>query len=149
ANFRWTRCGWPAPGSQSPATAKDMPPALPWPPFSFAIETEPADMTTSKPSIRQGAGQEQLLTILSREGALARFEAVLFPRPVQTEERALAETLGLALAEDVVAPIDVPPFDRSNVDGFAVRAVDLAAASEARAVLVAPHPDTAARVMVL
>src|SRR5262249_16928359 len=29
------------------------------------------------------------------------------------------------------APIDVPPFDRSNVDGFAVRSADLAAAGEA------------------
>ena len=33
--------------------------------------------------------------------------------------------------EDVVAPIDVPPFDRSNVDGFAVRSADLASAGEA------------------
>ena len=38
-----------------------------------------------------------------------------------------------ALAEDVVAPIDVPPFDRSNVDGFAVRSADLASAGEAHA----------------
>jgi putative molybdopterin biosynthesis protein len=37
-----------------------------------------------------------------------------------------AAFLGSALAEDVVAPIDVPPFDRSNVDGFAVRSADLA-----------------------
>ena len=36
-----------------------------------------------------------------------------------------------ALADDVVAPIDVPPFDRSNVDGFAVRSADLASAGEA------------------
>ena len=33
--------------------------------------------------------------------------------------------------EDIVAPIDVPPFDRSNVDGFAVRSADLASAGEA------------------
>ena len=33
--------------------------------------------------------------------------------------------------QDIVAPIDVPPFDRSNVDGFAVRSADLAAAGEA------------------
>ena len=30
-----------------------------------------------------------------------------------------------------MAPIDVPPFDRSNVDGFAVRSADLASAGEA------------------
>ena len=43
----------------------------------------------------------------------------------------LADALGLALADDIAAPIDVPPFDRSNVDGFAVRSADIAAASEA------------------
>lgn len=76
-------------------------------------------------------GQDQFLTILSREEALARFEAALFPRAIPAEERMLANALGFALAEDVAAPIDVPPFDRSNVDGFAVRAADIAAASEA------------------
>src|ERR1019366_2368648 len=34
------------------------------------------------------------------------------------------------------APIDVPPFDRSNVDGFAVRSADLASASEATPVRI-------------
>ena len=29
------------------------------------------------------------------------------------------------LAEDVVAPVNVPPFDNSAVDGYAVRAADL------------------------
>src|SRR3954447_11430647 len=75
--------------------------------------------------------QDQFLTILSREDALTRFEAALFPRPVPSEQRSLAEALGCALAEDVMAPIDVPPFDRSNVDGFAVRSADLGSAGEA------------------
>jgi putative molybdopterin biosynthesis protein len=51
---------------------------------------------------------------------------------VPGERRKLADALGSALAEDVRAPIDVPPFDRSNVDGFAVRSADLAAAGEGR-----------------
>jgi len=75
--------------------------------------------------------QDQFLTILSREEAVARFEAALFPRAVPGERRKLTDALGCALAEDVAAPIDVPPFDRSNVDGFAVRSADLAAAGEA------------------
>src|ERR1043165_2182449 len=74
--------------------------------------------------------QDQFLTILSREEALARFEAALFPRALPREPRKLTDALGCALAEDVTAPIDVPPFDRSNVDGFAVRSSDLASASE-------------------
>src|SRR5438034_120665 len=83
------------------------------------------------PKSRDGVEQDQFLTILSREDALKRFEAALFPRAVPSESRALADALGCALAADVVAPIDVPPFDRSNVDGFAVRSADLVSAGEA------------------
>jgi putative molybdopterin biosynthesis protein len=75
--------------------------------------------------------QDQFLTVLSREEALARFEAALFPRDLAAEDRALADALGLVIASDVVAVVDVPPFDRSNVDGFAVRSADLVVASEA------------------
>lgn len=39
----------------------------------------------------------------------------------------LAEALGLTLAEDVAADIDLPPFDKALVDGYAVRAAELAA----------------------
>ena len=83
------------------------------------------------PSYRDALEQEQFLTILSREDAKARFEAALFPRAASSETRLLVDALGQALAEDMVATIDVPPFDRSNVDGFAVRSADLAAAGEA------------------
>jgi putative molybdopterin biosynthesis protein len=86
---------------------------------------------TPSPKDRDNSEQEQFLTILSRGDALARFEAALFSRPVPGETRPLADALGCALGEDVVAPIDVPPFDRSNVDGFAVRSADLASAGEA------------------
>ena len=86
---------------------------------------------TPSPKDREPVDQDQFLIILSREEALARFEAALFPRAVPSERWALADALGCALAEDVVAPIDVPPFDRSNVDGFAVRSADLASAGEA------------------
>jgi molybdenum cofactor synthesis domain-containing protein len=78
--------------------------------------------------------QDQFLTILSREEALVCFEAALFPRAITSERRSLADALGQALADDVVSPIDVPPFDRSNVDGFAVRSADLVLAGEATSV---------------
>src|SRR4029453_1614092 len=44
--------------------------------------------------------------------------------------RKLADALGCALAEDVTAPIDVPPFDRSNVDWFSGGPAAPAAAGE-------------------
>ena len=87
---------------------------------------------TQKPDA--SLAQDQFPTILSREEALARLEAALFPRALPSESVTLAHALGRALAQDVRAPIDVPPFDRSNVDGFAVRASDLAQASEANPV---------------
>src|SRR2546423_6319109 len=91
-----------------------------------------------------GIDQDQFLTILSREDALARFEAALFPRPVPSERRSLADALGCALFEDILAPIDVPPFDRSNVDGFAVRSADLASAGEAAPVRMMLNDETIA-----
>ena len=38
----------------------------------------------------------------------------------------LSEALGLVLAEDVVAPLSLPVFDNSAMDGYAVRAEDVA-----------------------
>jgi putative molybdopterin biosynthesis protein len=90
----------------------------------------------SVPKNSETTDQDQFLTTLSREDALARFEAALFPRPIPSEPRQLAGALGCALAQDIVAPIDVPPFDRANVDGFAVRSADLASAGEAAPVRV-------------
>src|SRR5262249_4124006 len=68
--------------------------------------------------------QEQFLDVLDRDEAERRFRAALDLRPLEAEEVPLAELLGRVLAEDVVAPVDVPSFDRSNMDGFAVRAED-------------------------
>ncbi|MBR0752313.1 molybdopterin biosynthesis protein [Bradyrhizobium jicamae] len=93
---------------------------------------------------RSHVEQDQFLTILSREEALARFEAALFPRDLPGEIRPLADALGCALAGDVVAPIDVPPFDRSNVDGFAVRSADLTSAGEAAPVRLMLNDETIA-----
>src|SRR5437868_794235 len=93
---------------------------------------------------RPGVEQDQFLTILSREDAMSRFEAALFPRPVPSEARTLSDALGHALSDDIAAPLDVPPFDRSNVDGFAVRSADLVSAGEATAVRLALNAEVIA-----
>ena len=46
-------------------------------------------------------------------------------RPTPVARIPLAETAGLVLARDLIAPIDLPPFVNSAMDGYAVRAVDL------------------------
>jgi putative molybdopterin biosynthesis protein len=90
-----------------------------------------SDISNAQLPRNSEAEQDQFLTILSREDALTRFEAALFPRVLGCDLKPLADALGCALATDVMSPIDVPPFDRSNVDGFAVRSADLASAGEA------------------
>lgn len=76
--------------------------------------------------------QDQFLKVIDRDEAERRFRAALDLRPLATEDVPLADALGRVLARDVVAPLDVPGFDRSNVDGFAVRAEDTFGASEDR-----------------
>jgi molybdopterin molybdotransferase len=41
-----------------------------------------------------------------------------------TEKIDLAESIGRVLAEEIFADMDLPPFDRSQMDGFAVKSVD-------------------------
>jgi putative molybdopterin biosynthesis protein len=91
-----------------------------------------------------GLAQDQFLTVLSRDEALRRFEAALDPKPVGTKTVALAQALGRVLAQDLASPIDVPPFDRSAMDGFAVRAADLAGAGEGTPVTLALNAETIA-----
>jgi molybdopterin molybdotransferase len=56
-------------------------------------------------------------------------------RPLPPETLPLASALGLVLAEDVASDLDMPPFDKSLMDGYAVVAADLAAGSAELAVI--------------
>src|SRR5438067_3601147 len=54
-------------------------------------------------------------------------EIVLMHRPeLGGESVALPDALGRILAEDITADTDLPPFDRAQMDGYAVRAADVA-----------------------
>jgi putative molybdopterin biosynthesis protein len=75
-------------------------------------------------SIRRAARQEQFLEVVSAAEARRRFEARLERAPLASESVPLAAALSRVIAADVIAPIDTPPFDRANVDGFALRAAD-------------------------
>src|SRR5262245_10587 len=77
-----------------------------------------------------GPEQEQFLQVLDRDEAERRFHAALDLAPRGIEPTALDAALGRVLATDVIAPVDAPSFDRSNVDGFAVVAEDTFGASE-------------------
>jgi len=74
--------------------------------------------------------QEQFLQVLDRDEAERRFRAAvdLVPRGIETVS--LDAGLGRVLTADVLSPVDVPSFDRANVDGFALVAEDTFGASE-------------------
>lgn len=74
--------------------------------------------------------QEQFLHVVGRDEALRRFMHAVRLEPLAAEEVPLAQALGRVLAEDVMAEVDVPSFDRANVDGYAVRAQDTHGATE-------------------
>jgi molybdopterin molybdotransferase len=66
--------------------------------------------------------------------ALERILAGVHTLPA--EQIPLLDALGRTLAEDVVSPIDQPPWDNSAMDGFAVLGADIAGASEAEPVVL-------------
>jgi molybdopterin molybdotransferase/putative molybdopterin biosynthesis protein len=81
-------------------------------------------------AVKRAARQEQFLEVVSAAEASRRFEACVDRSPLGAETVPLAAALMRVLAADVLAPVDAPPFDRSNVDGFAIRAADTAGASD-------------------
>ena len=82
-------------------------------------------------------------------------------RPLPAYDQPLLDALGLVAAEDVTAPIDLPSFDNSAMDGYAVRYDDVVGASEDRPVhlpvvgeigagqarILAMSPGTAVKIM--
>src|SRR5438876_956365 len=66
--------------------------------------------------------------LMGADEARAIFDTA-FPLPDRRERVATAEALGRVLAEPLVSPEDLPPFRRSLMDGYAVRAADTTGAT--------------------
>jgi putative molybdopterin biosynthesis protein len=92
-------------------------------------------------ALRTAARQEQFLDVLTRDEAERRFRAHLRMEPLGEEMVTLAKARGRVLARDVLAPVDVPGFDRASVDGFAVRAGDTTGATEQEPRLLRLNPE--------
>jgi putative molybdopterin biosynthesis protein len=82
-------------------------------------------------AVRRAARQEQFLDVVPPEEARRRFSQHLDGMPLPSQRVKLTTALGRVLGGDVAAPIDVPPFDRASVDGFALRSADITGASDA------------------
>ena len=77
----------------------------------------------------------------------ARQRILTFFDRLPVERKPLLDGLGQVLAEDIVAPFDVPPLDNTAMDGYAVRAADTAGASESTPVELRVVADLAAGYM--
>jgi putative molybdopterin biosynthesis protein len=86
--------------------------------------------------------QHQFLEVLDRDEAERRWRTAIDVQPLSAETIALEHALGRVLAEDVRAEVDVPGFDRSNLDGFAVRAEDTFGASEEAPLRLRVNPES-------
>ncbi len=81
-------------------------------------------------SVKSTSNQTQFLNVVTRDEATSRFREHLRLAPLGKENVPIEGALNRVLAEDVIADVDVPGFDRSNVDGFAVQANDTFGAME-------------------
>lgn len=68
--------------------------------------------------------------LLSFDEAKRTIQKAAKIEPLGIETVPLLEVCGRVLAENVVARLDIPPFDRSTVDGYAVKAEDTFGAEE-------------------
>ena len=81
-------------------------------------------------NMNDSTNQTQFLNVIDRDLAEKLFQAELNMFALESELVPLDQVLGRVLSVDIHAPIDVPGFDRSNVDGFALKAEDTFGASE-------------------
>ena len=71
-----------------------------------------------------------MLNVVSMEEALRITEAEFASYETGTEWLNISECLGRVLAQDIVSAENIPPFDRSTVDGYAVLSSDTFGAGE-------------------
>jgi putative molybdopterin biosynthesis protein len=83
------------------------------------------------------------LKTVSLAEAKLRWRAALRLAPLEGEELPVAEAQGRVLEEDIQVPIDVPPFDRALMDGYAVKAADTFDADEESPISLMLAPEKA------
>jgi len=72
-------------------------------------------------------GFEKLTNV---DAALSTFYGALGPKRVDAECVDVENAFGRVVAEDIIAPVNLPSFDRSAVDGYAVKSEDTIEASQ-------------------
>jgi molybdopterin molybdotransferase len=106
--------------------------------------------TMHSPPHQHGAAPHQHRAALHGARSVARHRAAVAEllAPLLTEARAetlaLRDALGKGLAHDIAAPLSLPPFANSQMDGFAVNSADVPDGAELRIVDPVPAGATPA-----
>jgi putative molybdopterin biosynthesis protein len=74
--------------------------------------------------------------LLTFDEAKKAIKSQLRAKPLGAEEVSLLESSNRVLAENIIAGMDIPPFDRSTVDGYAVKAEETFGAEENRPIVL-------------
>src|SRR5512140_891824 len=85
--------------------------------------------------------------VVSREEALKALDGHLVIPALPLEELSISNALGRVLGRAIVSPGDQPEFDRSTMDGYAVRSADTFGAAESRPAMLAVVGDIPMGVM--
>lgn len=85
--------------------------------------------------------------VISREEALTALNGQLVISAIPSEDISLSSSLGRVLAHTILSPSDQPAFDRSTMDGYAVRSGDTFGAAESRPALLSVAGDIPMGVM--
>jgi molybdopterin molybdotransferase len=85
--------------------------------------------------------------VVSREEALKVLSGHLVIPVFPIEDLSISNALGRVLAHEVLSPSDQPAFDRSTMDGYAVRSVDTFGAAESRPAMLTVIGDIPMGVM--
>ncbi len=80
-------------------------------------------------------------SVISREDAVALLKDHLILPALPVQEVSISDALGSVLASDNVSLVNLPDFDRSTMDGYAVRSSDTFGAAESRPALLAVVGD--------
>jgi len=91
---------------------------------SHACQPGSRGVETDRAQNAERAGKPAMLTVEE-----ARERVMRAVTPLGAEEVALVDAHGRVLAEQVVAPADIPAADNTAMDGYAVRAADVAGAT--------------------
>ncbi len=85
--------------------------------------------------------------VVSREEALKVLDGHLVIPALPIEDLSISNALGRVLAQEIVSPSDQPAFDRSTMDGYAVRSADTFGAAESRPAMLTVAGDIPMGVM--